>query len=57
MDCKFILFHSSLFYRLHKCLDCKCIVLHGYAELFFDLLVDIAGSEQCKLLRDLSCIS
>ena len=50
-------FHSSLFYRLHKCLDCKCIVLHGYAELFFDLLVDIAGSEQCKLLRDLSCIS
>ena len=57
MDCKFILFHSGLFYRLHKCLDCKCIVLHGYAELFFDLLVDIAGSEQCKLLRDLSCIS
>lgn len=41
MHLKFIRIHPVLLHQLHKRIDRKCVMLHGYAEIFFTFGCDI----------------
>ena len=57
-DRKLVLIHAKLSDHFHKCINCKCIMLHGNSEFFLDIfLLNIARFHKLILFNDLSCIT
>ena len=57
-DRKLVLIHAKLSDHFHKCINCKCIMLHRYSEFFLYIFTfDIMRLNQFILFYNLSCVS